>query len=779
MRPLETKHQPPGAGATSTDPVCGMSDTPESAAGSASHVGNTYFFCSASCLRKFQANPDQYLAPVPQPAAPSAATGESIYTCPMHPDVVSNQPGNCPKCGMALEPRVATAEEGPSDEYLDMRRRFWIGAALSLPVVMIAMSEMLPNKPLHFIGMSLLNWVQLALATPVVLWCGWPFFERGWASIVHTSPNMFTLIALGVGAAYLYSLAATVAPRLFPDGFRSTAGAVEAYFDTAAVVTVLILLGQVLELRARTQTSGAIRRLLGLAPKTARVVRADGREEDIPLGHIHVGDLLRVRPGEKVPIDGTVTEGSSSVDESMISGEPIPVEKEPGAKVVGGTINGTGGLLIRADRVGSDTLLAQIVRMVTEAQRSRAPIERLVNVISRYFVPAVVVVSAMTFVVWALWGTPPRLAHALVNAVAVLIIACPCALGLATPLAIMVGTGKGAESGVLIRNAEALETLQKADTLVVDKTGTLTEGKPRLAEVEPASAFTADEILRLAASLERGSEHPLAAAIVKGAEERKLLLSDAQDFQSVTGKGVAGKVDGRRVLLGNARLLGDARIATDALQSRMEELRHEGQTVMMIAVDDRLAGIVSVADPIRSSTPEAVRLLHDDGLRIIMLTGDSRTTAEAVARRLGIDEVTAEVLPQRKNEIVKQLQDQGHVVAMAGDGINDAPALAQAQIGIAMGTGTDVAMESAGVTLVHGDLRGIARARRLSRSTMRNIRQNLFLAFVYNGLSVPVAAGLLYPFFGILITPIWASVAMTLSSLSVVGNALRLRQMPL
>jgi Cu+-exporting ATPase len=714
-----------------------------------------------------------------EPLATAPPATKVDYSCPMHPEVVSDHPGSCPKCGMALEPRTVTAEEGPNPEYLNMRRRFWVGAALSLPVFLIAMSEMLPGKPLHLLNMPALNWVQLVLTTPVVLWCGWLFFERGWASVVHRSPNMFTLIALGVGAAYLYSIAATVVPWLFPEGFRTVGGAVEAYFDTAAVVTVLILLGQLLEIRARTQTSSAIRRLLGLAPKTARVIRPDGREEDIPLDAVRVGDRLRVRPGEKIPVDGTVTDGRSAVDESMVSGEPIPLEKEPGAKVIGATINGTGSLLIRADRVGSDTLLAQIVRMVTEAQRSRAPVERLVNVVSSYFVPAVLAVSILTFVVWALWGDAPRLAHALVNAVAVLIIACPCALGLATPLAIMVGTGRGAENGVLVKNAEALEVLQKADTLVVDKTGTLTEGKPRLAAVEPTGGITGDQLLRVVASLERGSEHPLAAAIVQGAQERKLPLAEAQDFRSVTGKGVIGAVEGRRVLLGNAALLADAHIDAAALKDRLEGLRRGGQTVMLVAVDGRLAGLVGVADPIRPSTPEAIRLLHEDGLRVIMLTGDSKTTAEAVARRLGIDEVIAEVLPQEKHEVVERLQAEGHIVAMAGDGINDAPALARAQVGIAMGTGTDVAMESAGVTLVHGDLRGIARARRLSRATMANIRQNLFLAFVYNVVSVPVAAGVLYPFFGILISPIWASAAMSLSSLSVVGNSLRLRRVRL
>lgn len=798
------------------DPVCGMSVDPASAAGSAVHEGQTYYFCNTHCLHRFQADPQRYVGGRPAETHPAPAMSGAVYTCPMHPEVRQDRPGTCPKCGMALEPvdgatpvtkveytcpmhpqivrdepgscpicgmalepRTVTVEEGPNPEEVDMRRRFWVGAVLSLPIFVIAMSEMLPGRPLHFLDMRLLNWVQFVLATPVVLWCGWPFFERAWASVVHRSPNMFTLIGLGVGAAYLYSVVATVAPWLFPEGFRAASGAVEVYFDTAAVITTLVLLGQVLELRARGQTSGAIRRLLGLAPRTARVVRPDGREEDVLLDRIQVGDLLRVRPGEKVPVDGTVEEGRSSVDESMISGEPIPVEKEPGAKVIGATVNGTGGLLVRADRVGAGTLLAQIVRMVSEAQRSRAPIERLVNVVSGYFVPAVLAISVLTFIVWAVWGSEPRLAHALVNAVAVLIIACPCALGLATPLGVMVGIGRGAENGILIKNAEALEVLEKADTLVVDKTGTLTEGKPRLVGVEPVAGFAEDELLRLAASLERGSEHPLAAAIVKGAEARGLRLAEARDFQSVTGKGVVGKVEGRPVALGNAALMADQQVAVDPLRHRLEELRREGQTVMLVAVEGQLVGLVAVADPIRSSTPEAIQLLHAAGMRIIMLTGDSRTTAEAVARKLGIDEVTAEVLPQQKHEVVKRLQGEGRVVAMAGDGINDAPALAQAQVGIAMGTGTDVAMESAGVTLVRGDLRGIARARRLSQATMRNIRQNLFLAFVYNALSVPVAAGVLYPIFGLLISPIWASAAMTLSSLSVVGNSLRLRRVRL
>jgi Cu+-exporting ATPase len=689
----------------------------------------------------------------------------------MHPEVRQDHPGACPKCGMALEPEAPAVEEGPNPELADMSRRFWIGAALSLPVFLLAMSDMLPGRPWHPY-MTVLNWVQLILATPVVLWCGWPFFARAGASVVHRGPNMFTLIALGVGAAYLYSLAATVVPWVFPQGFRVERG-VEPYFDTAAVVTVLVLLGQVLELRARGQTTGAIRKLLGLAPKTARVVRDDGREEDVPLAQVQPGDRLRVRPGEKVPADGEVVEGRSAVDESMISGEPIPVEKAPGAKVVAGTVNGTGGLLVRADKVGADTLLSQIVRMVSEAQRSRAPVERLVNRVAAYFVPAVLAVAVLTFLAWGVWGPAPSWAHGLVNAVAVLIIACPCALGLATPMAVMVGTGRGAASGILVKNAEALEVLGKADTLVVDKTGTLTEGKPRLAVVEPAEGFTDAELLRLTAGLERASEHPLAAAVVQGAAARGVTPAAASDFQSVTGKGVVGQVDGRRVVLGNAVLLSELGIPADALQTSAETLRAEGKTVVLAAVDGRLAGLLAVEDPIRASTPEAIRILREDGLRIIMLTGDGKATAEAVARRLGLNEVIAEILPQEKAAVVQRLQAEGRIVAMAGDGVNDAPALAQAQVGIALATGTDVAIESAGVTLVHGDLRGVARARQLSRRVMRNIRQNLFLAFIYNAVSVPVAAGVLYP---LLISPIWASAAMSLSSLSVVGNALRLQR---
>ncbi len=699
----------------------------------------------------------------------------------MHPQIVRDRPGSCPLCGMALEPVAVTAEEPANPELIDMTRRFWVGLVLSVPVIVLSMAEMIPGKPLHFLDMQLSNWLQLVLATPVVLWSGWPFFVRAWESLLHRSPNMFTLIALGVGASYLYSLVATVAPGVFPAaGFREIAsGAVETYFDTAAVVTVLVLLGQVLEGRARSRTTGAIRKLLGLTPKTARVLRAGGREEDIPLAEVRPGDQLRVRPGERVPADGTVSEGRSAVDESMISGEPIAVEKTAGDKVVAGTINGTGTLVMRADKVGADTLLAQIVRMVTEAQRSRSPIERLVDQVARYFVPAVLLVAIVTFVVWGLVGPEPRWAHALVNAVAVLIIACPCALGLATPLAIMVGTGKGAENGVLIKNAEVLEVLGKADVLVVDKTGTLTEGKPAVTVVECEEGFTEDELLRLTAALERGSEHPLATAIVHAAETRNIALPAARDFQSITGKGVTGEVDGRRVVLGNPALLADVGVDAGRAKARLDALRAEGQTVILAAVDGKFAGVLGIADPIRATTPEAINLLRGDGLRVVMLTGDSRTTAEAVARKLNIELVIAEVLPQQKHDVIRQFQAGGHVVAMAGDGINDAPALAQADVGIALGTGTDVAMESAGVTLVHGDLRGVARARRLSRATNRNIRENLLLAFLYNTLTVPVAAGVLYPFAGMLISPIWASVAMSLSSLSVVGNALRLRRVRL
>jgi P-type Cu+ transporter len=760
-----------GAAAAHTDPVCGMAVDPTKAVATREHEGKTYYFCSAGCARKFEADPKRYLAP----SKPVEAPAGTMWTCPMHPEVRQDHPGSCPKCGMALEPETVSADDAPSPELADMTRRFWVGLVLGLPVFLIAMADMLPGKPLGAIDMRLLNWVQLLLATPVVLWCGWPFFERAWASVVNRSPNMFTLIAIGVGAAYLYSVAATVVPEWFPEGFRRAHHAVEPYFDTAVVVTVLVLLGQVLELRARGQTSSAIRKLLGLAPKTARVVRADGREEDVPLTDVRVGDVLRVRPGEKVPVDGAVTEGKSTVDESMLTGEPIPVEKAPDAKVVGGTINGTGSFLMRAERVGDDTVLSQIVRMVGEAQRSRAPVERLVNQVSRWFVPAVLLISAVTFVAWGLIGPEPRWAHALVNAVAVLIIACPCALGLATPMAVMVGVGRGAEAGILIKNAEALEVLGKADTLVVDKTGTLTEGKPKLVTVESGSGFSDKEMLRFAAGLERVSEHPLARAVLDGAAERGISVPEVTEFRALTGKGVSGVVEGKRVLLGTPALLREEGIEIDWLPTHLDTLRSQGQTVVLVAVDGVVAGLLGVADPVRATTPEAIRILHEDGLRIVMLTGDSKATASAVARKLGIDEVIAEVLPNQKAEAVRRLQQEGHVVAMAGDGVNDAPALAQAHVGIAMGTGTDVAMHTAGVTLVRGDLRGISRARRLSRLTMAGIRQNLFLAFAYNAVTIPVAAGVLYPVFGWLISPIWASVAMSLSSVSVIANALRLR----
>lgn len=771
MRSDGAKHPPHSqvpTGGAEKDPVCGMTVDPSSAASSFEFGGQTYYFCSRHCLAKFQANPAAFVG---APDAASLSKPGTKYTCPMHPEVVQDGPGTCPKCGMALEPLEPSAEEGPDPEYLDMRSRFWTSAVLSLPIFLIAMGGLLPWAALsHWLhaNMAILNWVQLALATPVVLWCGWPFFERAGASVVNASPNMFTLIALGVGAAYGYSVLATVAPQLFPTGFQAASGLVEPYFDSAAVIVVLVLLGQVLELQARSQTSSAIRALLGLTPKTARAVRDDGREEDIPVAHVHLHDQLRIRPGEKVPVDGVVTEGHSSVDESMITGEPLPVEKSPGDRVVGGTVNGTGGMLIRAERVGRDTLLAQIVRMVGDAQRSRAPIEKLVNQVAQVFVPVVLWIALLTFVGWAVWGPEPRLAHALVNAVAVLIIACPCALGLATPMAIMVGTGQGATSGVLFRDAEALETLRSADTLVVDKTGTLTEGKPHLVTVEPAGDVTEELLLSIAASLEKGSEHPLATAIVRGAEQRGIAPRRVEGFQSVTGKGVVGQWDGRRVTIGNQAMMETEKIDTTAAHDRLEALRTGGQTVMFVALDGKLAGLLGVADRVKESTPEAIRMLHDEGLRIIMLTGDNRTTAEAVASKLGIDEVIAGVLPEEKSEVVARLQRERHVVAMAGDGINDAPALAKADVGIAMGTGTDVAMETAGVILVKGDLRGIVRARRLSQATSNTIRQNLFLAFVYNALSIPAAA------LG-WVTPMWASAAMSLSSISVIANSLRLR----
>ncbi len=778
---------------TETDPVCGMSVQPESAAAHREYAGKTYYFCADGCARKFDASPQKYLGAAVASSAeltstpaqssarsPDIVSSANIYTCPMHPQIARQGPGSCPICGMALEPRTATAEDEKNPELASMSRRFWVSAALSLPVFLLGMSDFLPGQPIqHLLSMRAISWIEFVLATPVVIWGGWPFFERGWDSLVNRSPNMFTLIALGTGTAFLYSVAALLFPRMFPDSFRMSSGDVPTYFEAAAVITTLVLLGQVLELRARSRTSGAIRSLLRLAPKTARIVRAGGIEEDIPIENVTVGETLRVRPGERIPVDGTLSEGSSSVDESMITGEPIPAEKSAGSRVTGGTVNGTGSFLMRAERVGAETVLAQIVRMVSEAQRSRAPIQRLADVVASYFVPAVVAVAALSFVAWAVWGPSPRFAHGLVNAVAVLIIACPCALGLATPMAIMVGTGRGATAGVLIKNAEALETLEKVDTLVVDKTGTLTEGRPRVSKIIPAAGMTENSILQLAASLERGSEHPLAAAILTAASERKIALADVQDFRAISGKGVTGIVESSRSALGNAALLLDLGIASAEWSEKAETLRLDGSTVMFVVADRVVVGIISVADPIKPSTPEAIEMLHREGIRIVMLTGDSQTTADAVAKRLSIDQVFAGILPAQKAEIVGRLKGDGHSVAMAGDGINDAPALAAADVGIAMGTGSDVAIESAGITLVKGDLRAIVRARNLSRATMRNIRQNLFFAFVYNILGVPVAAGALYPFFGLLLSPIIASAAMTFSSVSVIANALRLRHVQL
>jgi len=760
------------------DPVCGMSILPSDAVGRVTHRGETYYFCSPSCLDKFQAAPEAYLKPA-LAAPPSHEQGDTReYTCPMHPEIVRDEPGSCPICGMALEPRVVTLDE-QNPELDDMTRRFRWSLVLTTPILAFMVSEFLPGQPLqHALPPAAMTWSQFLLATPVVLWGGWPFFVRGWASVVNRHLNMFTLIALGVGAAYAFSVVATLAPGLFPASFRTHGDQIGVYFEPAAVIVVLVLLGQVLELRARSRTSSAIKKLLGLTPTTARRVDASGAEQDVPLEHVKVGDRLRVRPGERVPVDGVVVEGTTTVDESMVTGEPIPVEKAAPSKVTGGTVNGTGTFVMEAQRVGSDTLLAQIVRLVGEAQRSRAPIQRLADTVAGWFVPAVILVAVVTFAVWAIWGPEPRMAHALVNAVAVLIIACPCALGLATPMSIMVGTGRGAELGVLLRNAEALEVMERVDTVVVDKTGTLTEGRPTLTTVVAEAGTEEPSLLKLVASLERVSEHPLAAAIVRGAEERGIQTGPVADFRSVTGKGVVGVVDGRTVAIGNTAMLAEVG-ATVASTARADDLRRNGETVMFVAVDGAYAGLVGVADRVKATTAEAIKALHDEGLRIVMLTGDNRVTAEAVARSVGIDVVEAEVLPEQKAAVVKRLQAEGRKVAMAGDGINDAPALAQADVGIAMGTGTDVAMESAGVTLVQGDLQGLVRARRLSRATMRNIRQNLFFAFIYNILGVPVAAGVLYPAFGLLLSPIIASAAMTFSSVSVIGNALRLRRQEL
>ncbi|HXE79656.1 MAG TPA: heavy metal translocating P-type ATPase [Vicinamibacterales bacterium] len=799
----------------SIDPVCGMTVTPADAAATVEHEGRTYYFCCQYCADRFRENPAafpgeqpattppppagagsiEYTCPMDpevrqlgpgacpkcgmalEPAMPAAPRTRVEYTCPMHPEIVRDEPGSCPICGMALEPRTVTLEEEENPELVDMTRRFRVSAVLTLPLLALMVSDMLPGRPLeHWFGARALTWFQLAVATPVVLWGGWPFFVRGWRSVVTGSLNMFTLIALGTGAAYVYSTAATLAPGIFPASFRTHGGQLPVYFEAAAVIVTLVLLGQVLELRARGRTSAAIRGLLQLAPATARRIAPDGTESDVPLDQVRVGDRLRVRPGERVPVDGVVIEGASSVDESMLTGEPMPVEKSAGSIVAGGTMNGTGSFVMEARRVGSETLLAQIVRMVGEAQRSRAPIQRLADRVSAWFVPAVVVVAVITFVVWSLWGPEPRMAHGLLNAVAVLIIACPCALGLATPMSIMVGTGRGAEMGVLVRDAAALEIMERVGTMVVDKTGTLTEGRPRLVTTRPLPPWSERDLLRLAASVEQASEHPLAAAIVRGAQDAGVALAPVSDFRSLTGLGVVAIVEGRRVAVGNARLLQDEGVDPGALTEEVQALRRQGQTTVFVAVDGRAAGILGVADPLKSTTKEAIAALHAEGVEIVMLTGDERATADAIAAQVGIDRVEANVLPQRKAEVVKALQAEGRRVAMAGDGINDAPALAQADVGIAMGTGTDIAMASAGITLVKGDLRGLVRARRLSAATMRNIRQNLFFAFVYNALGVPIAAGLLYPFFGLLLSPMIASAAMTFSSVSVIANALRLRK---
>ena len=802
---------------TLKDPVCGMTVSTQSAH-HFHYTGQNYYFCSEHCLEKFTAEPDKYTtqqkvsAVTDQHATSSAAAGVEYtcpmdpevrhaqpgscpkcgmalepstplmpatqiqYVCPMHPEIVRDAPGSCPICGMALEPREVTLQED-TNELDNMSRRFWVSTLLAIPVFLLAMThDLAPGVIAKVIDPKSIQWIEFLLATPVVLWGGWPFFQRGWQSLVTRHLNMFTLIALGVGVAWTYSLIALLFPDLFPAIMRTHEGLVAVYFEAAAVITALVLLGQVLELRARSRTSAAIKMLLGLAPKTARRVNEDGSESDIPLSEVQAGFRLRVRPGEKIPVDGTVVEGGSSVDESMVTGEPIPVEKSQHDKVIGATINKTGSLIMRAERVGADTLLSQIVQMVSDAQRSRAPIQKLADVVAGYFVPAVVLVAAIAFIVWGLWGPEPRLAHAIINAVAVLIIACPCALGLATPMSIMVGTGKGASSGVLIKNAEALEVMEKVDTLVVDKTGTLTVGAPKLVTIEPGNGHTEHDILYYAATLEKASEHPLAQAILDGAQQRQVSTGTVSGFNALTGKGVTGSIDGKAIGFGNRALMTSMTVPIENMLQRADALSADGQTVMYLAIDNTLAGLIGVADPIKDTTPDAIADLHQEGIRIVMLTGDNATTAKVVAAKLNIDEVVAEVMPEQKSQVVKDLQAKGHVVAMAGDGINDAPALAQANVGIAMGTGTDVAMESAGVTLVKGDLRGIVRARRLSKATMGNIRQNLFFAFIYNSLGVPVAAGVLYPLFGLLLSPIIAAAAMSFSSVSVISNALRLRR---
>lgn len=770
-------HHHTEADMTFKDPICGM-DVEPGGKFQYSFGGKEFHFCSAHCLTKFQEQPERYTDGAKTSDAPGdSPPAGSAYTCPMHPEVVQNEHGSCPICGMALEPMVVSVDEEKSPELIDMARRFWISAALTIPLFIVAMGDLLPGRPLENLASPhVFIWLELFLATPVVFWGGWPFFVRGWQSLVNRSLNMFTLIGLGIGVAYSYSFIAVLFPGLFPASFRGANGEVAIYFEAAAVIVTLVLFGQVLELKARSQTGAAIKALLGLTPKTARIIRGDGSEEDIPLDRVQPGDRLRVRPGEKVPVDGKVIEGLSSIDESMITGEPIPIEKNPGDQLIGATVNGTGSLVMVADRVGAQTLLARIVQMVAEAQRSRAPIQKLADAVAAYFVPAVIGVAVLAFTFWAIFGPEPRLAYALINAVAVLIIACPCALGLATPMSIMVATGKAATLGVLFKNAEAIEVMRKVNTLVMDKTGTLTEGKPKLFCVVAMEGNLENDLLRYAASLERGSEHPLASAIVQGAQDRDIALTKSGQFESFTGKGIRGVIEGRMIALGNRSLMDDLNIDLHDLDARAETMRDEGQTVMFVAVEGKAAGVIGVADPIKETTPDAIQQLHAEEIKFVMLTGDSRTTAEAVAKNLGIDEVIAEVLPDQKADVIKRLQADGRIVAMAGDGINDAPALAQAQVGIAMGTGTDVAMESAGVTLVKGDLRGIVRARRLSRATMKNIKQNLFFAFIYNSLGIPVAAGVLYPFFGILLSPMIAAAAMSFSSVSVIGNALRLRR---
>ena len=754
------------------DPVCGMDVDPHATHHRANHAGKTWYFCSEKCQEKFIAKPDAYLEPSKQSQA-SVPSG-SIYTCPMHPEVRREGPGDCPICGMALEPETVSADTGPSDELKDMTRRFWIGLVLTLPVFALEMGGHVFGL-MHFISQQTSNWVQLLLATPVVVWAGWPFFIRGWRSLVHRSLNMFTLIAIGTGTALIYSLLATLTPGIFPDAFRQADGSVAVYFEAAAVIVVLVLLGQVLELRAREKTSGAIRALLDLAPATARRLDDQGNEEDISLDQVQVGDRLRVRPGDKVPLDGEVMEGRSNVDESMVTGEPLAVKKEVGDGVIGGSINGQGSFVMRADKVGQDTMLSQIVQMVASAQRSRAPIQGLADKVASIFVPVVILIAVVAFIAWSLWGPTPPMAFGLIAAVSVLIIACPCALGLATPMSIMVGVGRGAQLGVLIRDAEALERLEKVDTVVVDKTGTLTEGKPRVTELILTEGIAESELLRLAASLERGSEHPLAHAIVEKAKEAEVKLTEALDFEAPNGMGVIGQIDGKRIALGNRLLMESEGVNTQSQDTHADQLRSDGATVIFASIDGNLAGLLAIADPVKETTEEAIRSLQADGIRVVMLTGDNRTSANAVARRLGIDEVEAEVLPEDKGRVIQRLRDEGRIVVMAGDGVNDAPALATADVGIAMGTGTDVAIESAGVTLLRGDLTGIATAHKLSKATMRNIRQNLFFAFAYNAAGIPIAAGILYPFTGMLLSPIIAAAAMSLSSVSVIGNALRLR----